>query len=414
MRAIVWGINYAPELTGIAPYNVALCEFLRAHGDEVEMVTTFAYYPAWRKREEDRHRLFRTDVINGVPVHRCWHFVPQKVSAWKRILHEATFVMTSTMRVLSLKRADVYVVVSPPLLLGAAAWFVTRFKRAPVVFYVKDLQPDAAVGLGMLKAGWFARALYWLEGFAYKHAAHVAGISEEMLDAFRRKGVSEKKLILFPDGVVLPTAAEIPPGGKFREKYGFASAEFLAIYSGNLGVKQGLYILLDAAELLEPAVRIVLCGDGAERAALEKSLQDRHLSNVTMLPLQPEEDYRKMLVDADVSLITQQSGSGNAFFPCKLLMTLAYSSPVVSVADEESALARAVVKGGFGRNVLPGKPETLAKTLRDLDQDRSQLRDWGRTGHAYVERFEQKRLLEEFAAQLNLLVELRQSSRPQA
>lgn len=405
MRVIVWGINYAPELTGIAPYNVALCEFLRTNRDDVEMVTTFAYYPAWRKREEDRHRLFRTDIINGVPVHRCWHFVPRHVSAWKRILHEATFVITSTMRVLSLKRADVYVIVSPPLLLGMAGWFVTRFKRAPVVFYVKDLQPDAAVGLGMLKTGWFTRALYWLEGFAYKHAARVVGISQEMLDAFRRKGVSENKLILFPDGVVLPRPEEIPARGKFREKHGFAPNDFLAIYSGNLGVKQGLYILLEAAALLEPPICIVLCGDGAERAGLEKSLQDRHLTNVTMLPLQADEDYRKMLVDADVSLITQQSGSGNAFFPCKLLMTLAYSSPVVSVADEASALARVMVKGGFGRNVLPAKPEALAETLRELAQDRQRLRDCGQAGRTYVERFEQNGLLQEFKAQLESLVE---------
>ena len=400
MRVIVWGINYAPELTGIAPYNVALCEFLRAKGDDVEMVTTFAYYPAWRKREEDRHRLFRTNIINGVPVHRCWHFVPQHVSAWKRILHEATFVITSTMRVLSRKRADVYVIVSPPLLLGMAAWFVTRFKRAPVVFCVKDLQPDAAVGLGMLKTGWFTRALYWLEGFAYKHAARVVGISQEMLDAFRRKGVPENKLFLFPDGVVLPNAVEIPTRGKFREKCGFVPDEFLAIYSGNLGVKQGLHILLEAAELLAPPIRIVLCGDGAERAGLEKSLQDRHLTNVTMLPLQSDEDYRRLLVDADVSLITQQSGSGNAFFPCKLLMTLAYSSPVVSVADEQSALARVIAKGGFGKNIVPGKPEALAKTLRELAQDRQRLHEWGRAGRTYVERFEQTRLLEEFAIQL--------------
>src|SRR5437867_4907335 len=108
MRIVVWGINYAPEITGIAPHNVALCEFLHARGDDVEMVTAFAYYPAWRKHEADRHRLFRTELINGVPVHRCWHFVLRKVSAWKRIVHEATFVFASTLRVLSVKRPDVY------------------------------------------------------------------------------------------------------------------------------------------------------------------------------------------------------------------------------------------------------------------------------------------------------------------
>ncbi|PYL16547.1 MAG: hypothetical protein DMF46_02630 [Verrucomicrobia bacterium] len=139
MRVIVWGINYAPEITGIAPHNVALCEFLQRRGHDVEMVTTFSYYPAWRKRAEDRRRFFRTDRINGVQVHRCWHFVPGRVSAWKRIVHEATFVLTSTMRILLLRRPDVYVVVSPPLLLGAAGWVVATLKRAPFIFHVQDL-----------------------------------------------------------------------------------------------------------------------------------------------------------------------------------------------------------------------------------------------------------------------------------
>src|SRR5882724_1090425 len=223
MRVIVWGINYAPEITGIAPHNVALCEFLQRHGRDVEIVTTFSYYPAWRKRAEDRRRFFRTERVNRVTVHRCWHFVPRRVSAWKRILHEATFVLTSTMRIFLVPRPDVYVIVSPPLLLGAAGWLAATVKRAPFVFHVQDLQPDAAVGLGMLQTGWFTRALYWLEAFAYKHATRVSGISEEILDAFRRKNVPEQKLILFPNGVTVPSDVEIPAGGRFRVKHGFVA-----------------------------------------------------------------------------------------------------------------------------------------------------------------------------------------------
>jgi colanic acid biosynthesis glycosyl transferase WcaI len=405
MRIVVWGINYAPEITGIAPHNVAVCEFLQRHGHDVEMVTTFAYYPAWRKRPEDRHKLFRTDEINGVPAHRCWHFVPARVTAWKRIVHEAAFVLTSTMRVLSLKRPGVYVIVSPPLLLGMAAWFVGKLKGAPFVFHVQDLQPDAAVGLGMLKAGLFTRVLYWLEAFAYEHAVRVSGISEEILDAFRRKGVPEDKLILFPNAVALPERAEIPAPGRFRTKHGFAPNELLAIYAGNLGIKQGLHLLLDAAELLrsDKDICIVIAGDGAAREMLEQDARERGLTNLSMLPLQFGSDYKELLVDADVSLITQQSGSGNAFFPSKLLITLAYSSPVVTVSDEGSALARVVAEGRFGRNILPGKAELLAGTLRDLIQDRQQLRDWGAAGRSYVERFEQRKVLEKFVAQLEQL-----------
>ncbi len=402
MRVIVWGINYAPEITGIAPHNVALCEFLQRNGHDVEMVTTFSYYPAWRKKAEDRHQLFRTDRINGVPVHRCWHFVPQRVTPWKRIVHEGTFVATSITRILGLKRADVYVIPSPPLLLGVAGWLSAKLKRAPFIFHVQDLQPDAAVGLGMLRAGWFTRVLYLLEAFAYKHATRVSGISEEILDAFRRKGVPEGKLILFPNAVTLPKDDEIPPRGRFRAKHAFAADEFLAVYAGNLGVKQGLHLLLDAAEVLrtEKNVRIVIAGDGAARESLEKDICTRNLTNVSMLPLQFGMDYKELLIDADVSLITQQSGSGNAFFPSKLLITLAFSGPVLTVADDESALARVVAEGGFGKNVAPGEPKKLADAARQLAQDRQQLRDWGRAGRAYVERFEQSRVLTKFVEEL--------------
>ena len=191
MRVIVWGINYAPEITGIAPHNVALCEFLKREGVDVEMISTFAYYPAWRKAPSDRYEIFRTDRINNVPVHRCGHFVPKRVSPWNRIVHEGTFTLTSTWRARFLRKPDVYVIASPPLLLGVAAWLVSVLKGAPFVIHVQDLQPDAAVGLGMLRRGWFTRLLFSLEAFAYRHAARVSGISQDILKAFRKNGVPD-------------------------------------------------------------------------------------------------------------------------------------------------------------------------------------------------------------------------------
>ena len=407
MRVIVWGINYAPEITGIAPHSVALCDFLKSRGYDVEMLTTFPYYPWWRKRAEDQHQLYRTDIVNDVPVHRCWHYVPARVSPLKRMVHEATFILTSTMRGLFLARPDVFVIVSPPLPLGPAAWFVAGMKRAPYIFHVQDLQPDAAVGLGMLRQGWFTRALYWLEAFAYRHAARVSGISEEIVEAFRRKGVSQAKLVLFPNTIVVPHESEVPARGDFRARHGFDPGEFLAIYAGNLGVKQGLDILLDAAELLrsQPKIRIVIGGDGAERSNLEAGAAKRNLSNVSMLPLLSGREYHELLVDADISLITQQSGSGNAFFPSKLLVTLAYSCPVVTVADEESALARAVANAQCGKNVSPGRAEHLANCLRGLSANRRPLRHWGANGRAYVEQFEQRRVLDKFLLELKSLGE---------
>ena len=401
MRVIIWGINYAPEFTGIAPHSVALCEYLLTHGYDVEMVTSFAYYPTWQKRPEDKGRLYRTDVANGVPVHRCWHFVPARVSALKRIVHEGSFVFTSTLRALFLQRPDVFVVVSPPLLLGVAAWFVSKLKRAPFVFHVQDMQPDAAVGLGMLKQNWFTRALYGLEAFAYRHAARVSGITRGMLTAFKSKGVPESKLIYFPNAIDLQSAGPGPERGEFRKRHGFADEEFLAVYAGNLGVKQGLDVLLETASTLrEQRIRFLICGDGAQREALAARAREMELPNFSMLPLQAGRDYRALLVDADVCFITQQAGAGNSFFPSKLLGLLAESKPVVTVAAPECELALSLEEGNFGMNVPPGQPRELARVLAALAKDPARLAEYGAAGRRYVEQFEKGRVFENFLREL--------------
>jgi colanic acid biosynthesis glycosyl transferase WcaI len=410
MRVIVWGINYAPEFTGIAPHSVALCEFLAGQGHDVEMVTGFAYYPTWQKRPEDHGRLYRTDVVNGVSVHRCWQFVPARVSALKRMFHEGSFVFTSTLRNLFLRRPDVFVVVSPPLLLGVAGWLVGKLKRAPFVFHVQDMQPDAAVGLGMLKQSWFTRALYGLEAFAYRHAARVSGITRGMLMAFKSKGVSESKMIYFPNAIDLKRTAIAPPRGEFRKRHRFGDNDFLAVYAGNLGVKQGLGVLLETAALLQESqkIRFLICGDGAQRDVLAARAREMKLPNFSMLPLQAGRDYHALLVDADVCFITQEAGAGNSFFPSKLLGLLAESKPVVTVAAPECELALSLREGNFGVNVAPGRPQELAAVLDALAKNQERLVEYGAAGRRYVEQFEKSRVFEGF---LNALAEVDRSYR---
>jgi len=341
-----------------------------------------------------------------VRLRRCWLYVPAKVGALKRMLHEASFVTLSLLRALAARRPDVYVIISPPLLLGVAAWIVGLLKRAPFVFHVQDLQPDAAVGLGMLRRGWLTRALYGLEACAYAGAARVSGISGGMLEMFRRKGVPEKKLLYFPNGVEL--ARELPSRGRFRARHGISDDAFLALYSGNLGVKQGLDVLVEAARLLGSRpnrVRIVIAGDGARRAHLEQMIGASGLRNVLLLPLQAEPEYREMLADADCCVITQQQGSGAFFFPSKLLAALAVAKPVVTVADEMSELARAAHDGGFGVNIAPEQPQALAAAIEELAGSGagSRLAALGEAGLQFVQRFEMERVLSDFTAELATL-----------
>ena len=414
MNIIVWGINYSPELTGIAPYNTALCEYLAAQGHTVQMVTSFSYYPEWCKRKEDLGRWFRLDLINGVKVHRCWHYVPERPSTLRRILHELSFVITTFLRVLTLRKADVMVVVSPPLLLGAAAWLAGLLRRTPFIFHVQDMQPDAALKMGMVRRGLLTRLLYFLEAFSYRKAARVSGISQGMIRAFESKNVPSGKLILFPNGVVLPNRSHLPPAGRFRQRLGFSPDHFLALYSGNLGVKHGIEVLLETARLLQGRpFRIVICGDGARRAWLAEQVKTFQLDNVFFIPLQPETEYLEMMVDADLYLVTQQAGSGALFFPSKLLKGLAMAKAVAVVADEESELTRSAREGGFAVTVPPERPDQLAAQLEALAQDPAQLQALGKAGRQYVEQFELNRQLQSFETSLRqLAAQPRSTSRP--
>lgn len=405
-RLILFGINYPPEVTGIAPYNAMLAEWLVENGWEVEMVTSFPYYPAWEKKPEDAGKLYRREVMNDVTVHRVWHYVPKKVTAVKRIIHEATFIATAMLRLCTLRKADVLFVVSPPLPLGVPAALYRLLRGVPTVFHVQDLQPDAAVGLGMLRPGLLTKVLFGLEAFAYDKATRVSGISPGMIEVFRKKGVKDVKTLFFPNPVDFPDPQKTPPRGDFREAYGIPRDAFLVTYSGNLGVKQGLGQIIEAAARLRgnPTVRFVICGDGVMRRTLGDAIAKRGLENITVLPLQPLPLYHALLVDSDLCLVTQQTKSGAAFFPSKLLSIMAFERPVLAVADEESAVATLCREEGCGRLVAPDDVETFTREILYGKNNPSDLRDVARRGHSFVDRFRREKVLKRIEAELRSLM----------
>jgi colanic acid biosynthesis glycosyl transferase WcaI len=410
MKIILWGINYAPEPTGIAPFNQGLCRHLAAAGHEVTAVTAFPYYPFWRKSPADAGRWRRVETMEGVTVDRGWCYVPKTAGTARRIAHELSFGLVSLWRVLRLPRADVYVVVSPPLALGFFAWIATRIKQSRFVFHVQDMQPDAAVGLGMLKRGWLVRALYGLERLAYAKSARLSGISAGAVAAFIEKKVPAEKCVLFPNWLHAEKIVAVNSKSAARRQFGVPSDALLAVYAGNLGKKQGLEILVMAAERMAfradavaAGVQIIIAGDGAARADLALRLAAAPNPAVTLLPLLSEIDYQALLAAADVALITQTAGSGRFFFPSKLLSVLAAGLPVIAVADEGSELDRAVQEGGFGRVVAPGDTWGLAATLCELAADRQALHGW-REHTVWVQKFASERVLPEFERVLGAVV----------
>src|SRR2546428_14076436 len=113
MRILYLGINYWPDETGIAPFATGRCEYLAACGHEVAACTGPPYYPQWCVPDAYRGRWFSRDEQGGVTVLRSWMYVPRKLTSFRRILHEGSFVCSSLVRALGNRRPDLLFVTSP-------------------------------------------------------------------------------------------------------------------------------------------------------------------------------------------------------------------------------------------------------------------------------------------------------------
>jgi colanic acid biosynthesis glycosyl transferase WcaI len=383
MRVLILSVNYWPEVTGIGAVTTYRAEYLAGAGHEVEVCTTFPYYPDWKVPPEYSGKPGLKEKRNGVRIVRSYAYIPNPVTPLKRILFEASFIVGVTLRALLHKRPDVLLVVSPPLGLAATAILLSRIWSIPYVFDVEDLQPDSASDLGMLPK-WAVKLLYKVENAAYRHARLVTTLTPSMRQKIIAKGIAEDKVQLLEprmDDSLLDLLPE--EGDAFRRRHDLGE-KFLATHSGNMGVKQGLDVILDAAALnrADDSMLFLCVGNGADCERIKRRAAELDLGNVRFLPLLDEKDFRGLMAASNVCLVTQQQSVSEVAFPSKIVTYLAAGRPIIASVNPESEVARITRESGAGRVVQAENPRALleaVRTLRNID-----LRKAGENARAYA------------------------------
>jgi putative colanic acid biosynthesis glycosyltransferase WcaI len=383
MKVLILSINYWPEVTGIGAFTTYRAEYLAAAGHDVEVCTTFPYYPEWKIPVEYSGKMALSEERNGVRVVRSYAYIPHPVTPLKRIFHEASFVFSSMVRALGRKRPDVMLVVSPPLGLAVIATLLKKLWGVPYVFDVEDLQPDSAGDLGMLP-GWAVKLLYAVERTAYKNAHLVTTLTQSMRKKIVSKGVPDAKVDLLEPRMDSTLIGLVPEeGARFRERYGFGD-KFLVTHSGNMGVKQGLDVVLDAAALnrRDDSLVFACVGDGADRARIQRRALEMQLPNVRFLPLLNEEEFRGLLAASDVCLVTQQKSVSEIFFPSKIVTYLAAGCPIIASVDGDCEVARITLESRAGKVVEAEDAEALQMVILELRGE--DLRKLGENARNYA------------------------------
>jgi colanic acid biosynthesis glycosyl transferase WcaI len=395
MRFLISSINFAPDHAGIGVYSTDFPLYLAEVGHEVSMVTGFSYYPRWEKRKEDEGKFFESETYQGVSVLRGYLYVPKRASTIKRLFHELTFCFFAGINLLRVRRPSAIVIFTPPFFLGFSALMASWFHRCPLVVNIQDLPLDAALALGMIKPSPISKFMLLLEGWLYRRAELVVTISDSMMENVLAKGVDRKKTLLVPNWVDVKKYSKTRDVGIFRGKYPQAVGKTCVAYAGNLGVKQGVDLLLKLAQAQcnDPSFHFFIIGDGADKVRLQEMAAEMKLPNVTFLPFFSPDDYLAMLADVEIIFVAQRSGAGNNFFPSKLLGLMAQRKALLVAADEDSELAKKINESHFGLISRYGDVDGLVKNLRRLGTDATLRRELGENGFKTVQAYDRTTVL---------------------
>ncbi len=421
MRVLIYGLNYAPELTGIGKYTGEMAEWLSARGHQVRVVTAPPYYPEWRIRDDYRGALYRTEHVPGGPVvHRTPLYVPERPNGLRRMAHLISFMLGSIPVMLGeiARKPDVVFAVEPTFFGAPVALFVARAAGAHAWLHVQDFEIDAAFDLGLLPAkGAIHDLALWLERFFMTPFQRVSSISGRMLEGAAAKGVRKDRILLFPNWVdvdlIYPLPTEQRAGNPLLQELAASvpgiEDKIIFLYSGNMGAKQGLEVLPELATSFDadPRVHFIFCGTGAFRPQLEALASER--TNITLLPLQPLERLNELLNAADVHLLPQRAGAADLVMPSRLTGMLASGRPVLATADPGTQVAEVVA----GKNPLEARgivvpaedTEALRRAACILIEDHALRLRLGQNARSYaVEHLGKEQVLTRFEADLALVV----------
>lgn len=212
MKILVYSINFPPELISTGKYAGEMAVWLASKGHDVRVVTALPYYPEWRIYGEYEDKGYCREALDGVQVWRCPLYVPSQASGLKRIIHLASFALSSMPVALrhAFWRPDIVWVVEPALMCAPMAWLTARLSGAKAWLHVQDFEVDAAFELGLIRSDALKKVVQAVESFLMNRFDKVSSISSAMVARLQEKGVAPDKIELVPNWVDTAEICPIP------------------------------------------------------------------------------------------------------------------------------------------------------------------------------------------------------------
>ncbi len=383
---IVFITPYYPPEVGAPQTRISeSAQRLVQRGHAVTVLTTYPNYPSGVVPPAYRGMKTHRERRDGVEVIRVWSYISPNTGFLRRILAQLSFgCLSPILGGRHLARPDMLIVESPPLFDAIAGRLLALRYRCQYIFTVADIWPESAVQLGVLRNRlliWLAERLEWS---AYTHAARVWAVTDGIREALVRRGLPAPRVFLLPNGVDV-TVFRPMSKAEARTALGWEHA-FTLLYAGTIGMAHGLHIVLDAAEKLRdrPDIRIVLVGEGAQKADLVAAAARRQLTHVTFIDARPHEEMPTLIAASDACLASlRKLPLFQGALPSKMYEAMACARPLLLAVDGE-ARTRIEQEAGAALYVEPENAQALADAIVHLRDNQALAEQLGERGRQYV------------------------------
>jgi glycosyltransferase involved in cell wall biosynthesis len=382
---------------------------LARHGDHMTVIASQVEYLSGKSRYPGSRKLFVRERAGDVAVLRA--YTPEVLHrgfAW-RVVAFITFSAAAVATGLRAGRTDLVMGTSPSLFQAAAAWMIAEVRRKPFLLEVRDLWPEFAIEMGVLRNPVLQRMSRWLEHFLYARADHLMVNSPAYVTYLVEHGVDPDRISFVSNGVDPAMFDPNRPGEPFRREFDIPGNAYVVVYAGAHGPANDLETALAAAERLrdEESVLFVFAGDGKDRSRLEEQARRRELNNVRFLGPLPKSRMADLLAASDACFATLQNiPMFTTTYPNKVFDYMAAGKPTVLAID--GVIREVIEAANGGIFVPPGDSGALARAVRMLATDRAMSRAMGASARDYVVRhFDRDQQAEQFRDVLVSLARLR-------
>lgn len=329
-------------------------------------------------------RLVTESCEDGVRILRAYTYAGVHRSYFSRVISFLSFMTTSVIAGAAVARPDVVMGTSPPIFQAISAWMLAELHGCPFMLEIRDLWPEFAIDIGLLKNRTLIRLARRVERFLYRHADHLLVNSPAYRDYLLKRGIEPAKISFISNGVDPAMFDPLGRGDSIRARYNLAK-KFVATYAGAIGMANDIDTLVKAADFLKSRtdIHILIVGDGKERKRLEDWSRQLRLDNITFAGSYPKNQISEVFAASDACVaLLKDIPMFTTTYPNKVFDYMAAGRPTVLAID--GVIRQVIEAAGGGVFVPPGDARLLADTIAGLADNPYEVSAMGKAARAYV------------------------------